>query len=525
MTDPSGSPRDADDLPEPAEEADYASVVHVSKDDDVATICGRIDTAPSYAVVIHAPGGNRELAREIGMRRVMRHAQESGKTIAFATRSLALSSRARGFSIPVARRPEYVRWDAGGRIVMGLAGRTLVIPAIGRMVQISVIAVIAVLFIGLVLTMGPSATVIAYPAADPVETVLTVTTGPEIDEIDLENVALPASQVSSSRVITVAIPTTGSTTVAVDPATVTLEVSNPLGGEVDVPAGTVVLAEIDDETVEFTLDEELIIPAEDQNTITATAVEAGSPGNVDAGTLTQWESDVWSELSVTNPEPASGGGDETVAAVAEDDIVTLRDTANLLQEDRGVQETIIADRPGDAILADTATVDIDRGEPSADPGTPAEVVIMDVAISVSALAITEETWDEVAPELLLDDDEEREFILGSVQAVETGETEVDPETGNTVAEFAISAAVATEASSAEILEAVKGASPGDARSILETRYGIDDAEIDVSPGWAPRLPRFDFRIDVELRSRLEDDSAIQPTGNELNGSDSTAASP
>ena len=66
---------------------DVASVVLVERPEDVAAICGRVDAAPTWAVVIHAPEGNRQLSTELGMRRLIHHAQDGGKVIAIATRS------------------------------------------------------------------------------------------------------------------------------------------------------------------------------------------------------------------------------------------------------------------------------------------------------------------------------------------------------------------------------------------------------------------------------------------------------
>ena len=59
-------------------EEGLASVVLVEPRDDVAAICGRVDTAPTFAVVVHAPKGNRQLSTELGIRRLARHAEDSG---------------------------------------------------------------------------------------------------------------------------------------------------------------------------------------------------------------------------------------------------------------------------------------------------------------------------------------------------------------------------------------------------------------------------------------------------------------
>ncbi len=135
----------------------------------MATVCGRIDSAPTYAVVVHAPGGNRELSREIGIRRLKRHAEDSGRTIAIATSSWTLASRARAVRIPVARKPEHVRWDSGSRMVLRLGKASWLVPPIGRYVQGLAVVAAVLGVIALILTMGPKANIVAYPPTESVE--------------------------------------------------------------------------------------------------------------------------------------------------------------------------------------------------------------------------------------------------------------------------------------------------------------------------------------------------------------------
>jgi hypothetical protein len=172
-----------------------------------------------------------------------------------------------------------------------------------------------------------------------------------------------------------------------------------------------------------------------------------------------------------------------------------------------VRETLIADRPHDAIFLNTADVSIEMGEPSERPGTLANVVLLDVRVTVTALAVVSETLDEVA-RAVLRGEQAGEFIPGTVTAIETGANQVDDESGVVRADFLLRGEFARDVTSHGIESAVKGRSPEGARSTLAERYGIDDSEVRVSPGWAPRLPRFGFRIDVEMRSRL-DEAALE----------------
>jgi hypothetical protein len=102
-------------------------------------------------VVVHAPGGNRELSREIGMRRLKKHAEDSGRTVAIATPSINLASRARQVRIPCARKPEHVRWDSAGRVVVRLGRSSVLIPPLGRYLQVLLIAAVALAVVGVVI--------------------------------------------------------------------------------------------------------------------------------------------------------------------------------------------------------------------------------------------------------------------------------------------------------------------------------------------------------------------------------------
>jgi hypothetical protein len=509
MTDPSESAEPVQPEPESEAESDaaYASVVHVDRHDDVATICGRIDTAPSYAVVVHAPGGNRALSREIGMRRVIRHADETGKALAFATTSVALSSRARSLGIPVARKPEHVRWDAGGRVIWRIAGKSIAVPAFGRLVQVLVIVGIAVGLAALAFTMGPSVTVIAYPPSETLDATVLLTASENFEEIDLQRMRVPAEQVTSSRLVTVVVPVTGTAMVGTDPAMVTVTVTNTTADEVTIPAGALVNADAEGGQIQFELLDDIeLIPGE-TGVVAAQATTPGTRGNIPPDSITGFVDSQYALIRAANAGNAGGGADGPRPAVDQVDIITLRDTASLLETAQAIKDTIVTDRPRDAIFVETASVQVERGDPSDVPGMLADVVSMEVQVTVTAVAIRASVLDEIARQVLRPTEGTGEFIAGTVSAVETGARQVDADSGAITAEFRIRGEFARNVSSSEIADAVKGRSAEEARSILQTRYGIDEVEVDLSPSWAPRLPRFGFRIDVEFRNRpAADDS-------------------
>lgn len=477
----------------------FASVVRIERHEDIATVCGRLDTAPSYAVVIHAPGGNRALSREIGMRRLLRHADETGKVIAFATSNGALSSRARALSIPVARKPEHVRWDSGGRVVWRLPGRSIAVPALGRLVQVAFLFGIAVVFVGLLFTMLPFATVVVYPPTETIDRTVVVTASTSIEEPDLEALRVPATEVTSSRLVTIAVPTTGSAQVGTVPAQVTLTVTNTTAQSVTIPAGT--QATNESESITFEIPEEVTLVAGETAAVAGVAVQPGEEGNIPPETITKFADSEFALIRVTNAGNAGGGASEPRPAVDAEDVQRLRDTAAALGTADSIRATIVSDRPGDAIFLDSAQATVDMGEPSSFIGELADIVTMEIAVTVTALAVVAEVLDEIAVAALQPGAGNGEFVPGSVRAVETGARKVEDESGTYTTEFLVRGEFARGVDSAGIEDAVKGASAEGARSALASDYGIEDAEVDLSPGWAPRLPRFGFRIDVELRAR------------------------
>jgi len=478
-----------------------ASVILVEKADDIASICGRVDTAPTFAVVVHAPDGNRALAGELGMRRLQRHADESGKVVAIATPSLSLANRARQVGIPVARRPEHVRWDAGGKRVVRLGQRSLVLPALGVWVQLVAIVAVLLVAVGLALTMAPSVTVRAVPPVETLSKTIEVTASSDFDSSDLAALRVPAQEIQTKRSVTLPQRTTGTVLVGTAPAKVAVSITNPTAEDVVLPKGTVLLAGPD--FVSFALDAETTVPAGGSAPQQATAAEPGVEGNLAENTVTGWLEPSLRELTVTNPEPATGGASEERRAVDAADLSALNQLARDLEGSEYFRRLILEDRPHDAVFLSTAKATVEPGTPSANIGDLTDIVLLEVEVQVTALAILEETLEQVAVTTLGEGLGVGEFIPGSVSATEAGPSVFDADNNTVTTSLRVSGQFARNVTSDAIAQSVKGKSPEAAKSTLADQYGIQDADVDLSPNWAPRLPRFDFRIDVELLTEAE----------------------
>ncbi|HET7737698.1 MAG TPA: baseplate J/gp47 family protein [Tepidiformaceae bacterium] len=490
---------------------DVVSVVSVERSDEVATVCGRVDSAPSYWVIVHAPRGNRALSTDLGMHRLRRHAEESGRLIAIATRSPALAGRARALQIPVAGRPEYVRWDAPGKSIFRLGGRSFAVPAAGRYIQLAILTTAVLFAAALAVSIVPAARVTVFPQADLLSATIDVTAPPDLTDPEIDALRLPATTVTATTVVTLALPTTGSAPLGQQPATVTLTISNSTASAVTVPEGSIVLTGTG---IAFTTTAAATAPAGAAVAISATSALPGADKNVAAGTLVRWEDATrFPGLTVTNAAAATGGTSISVPAVDSRDIVTLRELEADVRNSDAVRSFLALERPHDAVFLETAEIDGEEVEEPPSAGTPTDLLLVRYRLTISARAIDAATLERVA-RAVLSDGNGGEFIPGTVSAVQVPGTAAVGEDGTLTASFEISGHFAHGFSSDDVRNAVKGRSMDDAKSTLQERYGIQDAVVELTPGFAPWLPRFDFRIQVDLREQLTESAGDPAPGDE-----------
>ncbi|MEP7215496.1 MAG: baseplate J/gp47 family protein [Anaerolineaceae bacterium] len=513
MTDEQETEDPADD----DEGSSLASVVLIDRREDIAAICGRVDTAPTYAVVIHAPNGNRQLSTELGMRRLQRHVSESGKLVAIATSAVNLAGRARLVGIPVARRPQEVRWDAGGRRVLRLFGRSLALPPLGRYTQLLLIAGVVAIVGLLTVTVVPSATITVYPPFETVSVVAVVTASRTQQSIDGATLDVPAEDVSAKQTTTLAVRTTGTVTVGALPATAGVTITNPTSAAITIPVGTVILG--GPEFLPFLIDAPTKVPAGGSAAAAVTAERPGTAGNLPPGALSGWLDAKLRTMTVSNPVAAAGGTSEEKPAVAPADLAAVTALANAFGASETSRQALVAARPHDAVLLRTAKATTELGTPSAAIGTQADFLLLPVTVKVESLAVVAPRLREVAALLLRPETGDGELIPDSVTAFETGVRVSDSAGGESRAEFRIQGSFARHVTSRGLKDAVKGESKDGAKSTLKSRYGIEDVEVETSPSWAPWLPRFDFRMSVKLGVRP---AASDPSPNQSNDPTPTA---
>ena len=279
-----------------------------------------------------------------------------------------------------------------------------------------------------------------------------------------------------------------------------MTLTNPGSTDVVVTAGAILLGPADEE---FALESAVSLPAGKGATAQVSAVRPGLKGNVAAGTITRFSSPAFAALKASNAAALSGGAAEERAAATAADIAAIRAQAAELEKSESLKRLIVAERPHEGIILRSAKLTATPGTPSiATPG-PGDLILLEVAVTVTALAIPSDVLEKLAVRVLAPL-ANGEFVPGTVTAVETGANQVDGDDGSFRSEVRLTGAFARNLSRDQLIGAVKGKSPEDAAAILRERYGIADPDVDLTPGWAPWLPRFAFRISVEVRQKSAD---------------------
>ena len=161
---------------------DFAAAI-VRRDDTLTAIFGKIDAADSPRVALVAHHGNDELATPLGMRRLRRYVDRSGKDVMIVTRSRAIHARAREVGLAVVGNLKRVDFERYGRTGISIGGTLVPLPGLGTLLRLAAILIALVAIGAAGLLYLPEATITLYPTLTPQRynasvTLIAAATGP-----------------------------------------------------------------------------------------------------------------------------------------------------------------------------------------------------------------------------------------------------------------------------------------------------------------------------------------------------------
>lgn len=474
-----------------------SSVVRLGRNEPVATIAGRVAAALTPDVILHARWGHRQLSDPLNLNRLVHRAEASGKRIAVATSSPRLATTARQARLPVALRPGHVRWNAGGRyrVAVGRAG----VAVRGGLAGWAAFAVVMGALVGvgyLAVTYGPRTEVRATVPVEELAMPVTLHASQSYEAVDAGALQVPATLVSRSEVVTLALPAEGKIPVGETPAKVILSLKNGSAAEVLLREGTVLGGPLG---VMFTLDLDTPVPAGGTAIQQMTAAQPGAGGNLVAGSLVLVPAH--EEVAGFVERVSAPGTDTLVPGVSEADIARVRSLAQGMETSTTLAKRLLAGVPG-LVLMDTAEVSVRPLGENAQVGTRADTIVVKAEVLVTALAVERWALQELARGVLAAG-RPGAVVEDSAAATQLGATRAMEEDAVSVP-VRLSLLFARGVDPEAMAAAVEGKRDAQARAVLEQQFGATAVEVDKTPSFWPWLPRTSSRIDVVLTTEAAD---------------------
>ncbi|MBI3738260.1 MAG: baseplate J/gp47 family protein, partial [Chloroflexi bacterium] len=226
------------------------------------------------------------------------------------------------------------------------------------------------------------------------------------------------------------------------------------------------------------------------------AVEAGETGNLPANSITAVEGSLGISVSVTNPEPTSGGTNRTAVAPSEDDRKRVHDVLMSLLPAQAQKQAAGLIGANDILLVNTLKMGQVLEETYDPPaGEPGNLLKLTMRVEFSAQymqaddlnQLAETTLNASIPDGFLASPDTLKFtMLGTPVLDESGASHFD---------LQVERGVKHEVNAQRANALVRGLSRRDAARVLLHELPLEKSpEIDLSPSWWPWMPLIPFRI-------------------------------
>lgn len=487
-------------------------LLYLDAHDDTASTREKLRWAQADRVVLVWPSHGRILHRRVDLVLLAREAARQAAQLGVLSHDPDVREHARQLGMPVfddldaVSRQAWPEKGAGPPVTPAPPERTTLPPRPERPAAPprrrwteaqragSMLVVIAAL-LGLSLVIGPAA-VIELSAAEQEESVEFPVALGEVSAGPVDAIALPSRSLQVEVEGEIQIPTRGTVQAAATAATGWVSFTNRNESEVILPEGTGVRT-LGPDPQRFETTERALVPAGigSEVLVPIRASDAGPAGNVPAGAVGAIEGTLGLDLTVTNPDPTSGGATESRPGVTQVDIALARAALErqLLQEANARLQDRLEE--GESLAPDSiAVVQVLASDFGPALGEPSEVIRGSMQVRVGATAFDTGRLLEAGLARIAEE-------AGTSRAIIPDSVRVDivpVETGAGVAYQATARGRSRpEVDLGALAEATAGKSLTDAASVLTGELDLAaPPRFRLWPGWWPRMPLLPLRIQM-----------------------------
>ena len=492
-------------------------IITLEAHDDLISVRDKFSWAKTPRILLVWPKFEKISLRLLDLKVLYRHADSLGAQLGLVTRRASVRRDAESLGIPVfkstaaaqrnlwpdsaprsrripkaprrdLRRIRAVVYEQESAWRTSLPGRVAAFTA-------GVIAVLAVagLFI-------PRAALTLYPEAQTQSVVIPVTASDSFDSVSVAG-TLPAQTMSLTIDSSQTIDVTSRISVPKSKSQGIAQFKNLGQTEVKIRAGAII-ATADGAPVKFiTLREATLAAGLDKTVdVPVEALQAGQDGNVPADAILVVEGPLGLSISVTNPNPISGGADSQVVGASEKDREKLRELVlEDLQHDAEAKLLSMIS-PSDLFLPGTVEVlkiTTENYDPPA--GQPGKSLTLNMQVEFSAHYILAEHLNQLSTAAL------DSSIPGGFEPEGGADLKIltDPSTdtsGVTRFQLEVTRTLLRRMDVMQVFSAVRGLGPQQAGAALSTGFPLrKESEIALTPSWWPWLPIIPFNLSVEMR--------------------------
>ena len=489
-------------------------IITLESHDDLISVRDRLSWAKTPRILLVVPKYEKVALRQVDLKVLQRHASSLGAQLGLVTRMRSVREDAEALGIPVfesAGEAQRFAWPNPGRkrlprhapaknlrdrrreqgSVKEEAWRSHPVTRVG-MFSIGVLSVLV-----LVALFIPRARVTLSPVTQTQSIVLPVIASESVDSVFITG-SVPARE---KRIVldgTQTVVVTGEGVIPQSKARGIVEFRNLTQGAVTIPTSTVVNANgvrfviTEDGVVDAGVGKKIELPIE--------AIEGGLAGNLDSETINAIEGRLGLSLSVTNPEPTSGGRELASVQASDDDRARAKDLLMKFLDGEARKKFLEEINSGDVLFENTIAVSqilLEEYDPPA--GAAGTKLTLTMQVEYSARFTSASDLTELAS-LALNASLPSGFRAAAASDAVTVKSVTTPslnEDGSARWMMRAERNIVQYVDPANVTHLIQGFNVGEAQSRLEEVLPLESSPvITLSPSWWQWIPILPFRIEV-----------------------------
>ena len=355
-------------------------IIEIETSDTSATVIGKIESSGLQSAFIELPENAYEFERLDHWLRIAAYGRRTGFVPIVVSRNNRIRKSAKSTGLETRTLP----MEGFGDMLDSLL-EPLTAHRVRSLSSNTVLTLVITVMFGItllwILNSVPRAEVRFNPptTSRTIDTILTVTdiaSGNDITDRRIVGIAV-RTEVSA----TVVVKTTGIDDSGDETSLVVLEFTNRSSKPYSLAKGFQVRTE---DYLSFAIIEDVVIAPGEVVLVSALCSIAGEIGNVTADSLTIGI--LPTEISVTNPEPAFGGTDDSWSIVSPDDVLQAHVHAQSVLRARGIHE--LRDLNLGELVSTTVATPVFSQQARQDIGDPSDIFVMDYVIIATGLVVS-----------------------------------------------------------------------------------------------------------------------------------------